>query len=583
MEERLFGTVFGPYLGECENFGDLLTGVVEEMTVRHTDYYLHMVLSLPHFVPAERLFAAERALEMCLHLHTVVIMPRYPADALDAATIPSVVQYLKRYDLAVNGTFDDATYDLTDGVLTVRLAHGGKNILETTRADKTLRDLIERQFNVSLQVNICGEATLCEDEHLRQMRERGEQEAAALERERLAAAREAAQKAAERAKKKPAKQVSAREKLLQAAEAKLKEQEKEDKQLSVNADESMQGQLLGRKNQRKMHREALKAISKPSGWGPLTAVLNSQSQGTHDDRHGVYYEGEPPVKRQKEFEEVSGTRPEATEVRTEQGMLRGATYTPEGYENNQPQKVVLFFSGSGGPSEEQSANAIQTHLENGAKVVCLNYRGYGKSETLDANGKKKGTSLSEKSLYDDGMAMYEYVTKPKEEGGLGYAPEDVVLHGYSMGGAVASRVAAEVSQMNIARAIAKNEPLEQSNKLGGLIMQSPMPSMRQAATLQAGSFAGLVASSSGGYNSIENTKLARQYDPDLPIHVIGGARENHVILNEKENTPTVLEGDWLNPKISGYMDGIKGLKNVTYAEGKGDHFGKNVANESAAR
>ena len=107
-------------------------------------------------------------------------------------------------------------------------------------------------------------------------------------------------------------------------------------------------------------------------------------------------------------------------------------------------------------------------------------------------------------------------------------------------------------------------------------MQSPMPSMRQAATLQSGSFAGLVASSSGGYNSIENTNLARQYDPDLPIHVIGGARENHVILNEKENTPTVLEGDWLNPKISGYWDGLKDKKGVTYAEGKGDHFGKNV-------
>ena len=61
----------------------------------------------------------------------------------------------------------------------------------------------------------------------------------------------AAQKAAERAKKKLAKQVSAREKLLKEAEAKLKEQEKEDKLLSANPDESLQRQLLGRKNQRK--------------------------------------------------------------------------------------------------------------------------------------------------------------------------------------------------------------------------------------------------------------------------------------------------------------------------------------------
>lgn len=406
------------------------------------------------------------------------------------------------------------------------------------------------------------------------------EKAKAAEKEKAA---KAAQRAAERAKKKPAKQVSAREKLLEAAEAKMKEEEKIDKRLSADKNNSMQGQLMGRAEQRKLRREALSKLSKPSGWLPHIAYLNSRSQGTHDDRHGVYYVGDPPVKKQKEFGTVSGTRPEATQVRTEQGMLRGATYTPAGYENKQPQKVVLFFSGSGGPSEEQSANAIESHLENGAKVVCLNYRGYGKSETLDANGNKKGTFLSEHSLYNDGMAMYDYVTKPVEEGGLGYAPENVVLHGYSMGGAVASRVAAEVGQMNIARAIAEDRPLTESEKLGGLIMHSPMPSMKQAATLESGSFAGAIASTSGGYNSIEHTNLARQCDPNLPIHVIGGARENHVILNEKENTPIVLEGDWLNPKISGYWDGLKDKKGVTYAEGKGDHFGKNVENHEKLR
>lgn len=391
-------------------------------------------------------------------------------------------------------------------------------------------------------------------------------------------AAKAAQRAAERAKKKPAKQVSAREKLLEAAEAKLNAEEKEDKMLSADKGESMQGQLAGRKELRKRQREALSKISSPSGWWPHTAFFNSRSQGTHDDRHGITYVGNPPKKKQKEFAEVSGTRPEATEVRTQQGMLRGATYTPPGYENKQPQKVVLFFSGSGGPSEEQSANAIGTHLQNGAKVVCLNYRGYGKSETLDAKGKKKGTSLSEESLYDDGMAMYEYATKPKKDGGLGYAPEDVVLHGYSMGGAVASRVAAEVGQMNMARAIAKGEPVEESEKLGGLIMQSPMPSMKQAATLESGSFAGVMASSSGGYNSIENTNLARQYDPDLPIHVIGGAKEDRYEVNEEGEAVKAAEADWLNPKVSGYMDGLKDKKGVTYAEGNGDHFGKNVEN-----
>ena len=141
-------------------------------------------------------------------------------------------------------------------------------------------------------------------------------------------AAKAAQKAAERAKKKPAKQVSAREKLLEAAEAKMKAEEIEDKKLSNNKDMSMQGQLAGRKELRKRQREALSKISSPTGWLPHIAYLNSESQRTHDDRHGVYYVGKPPVKMHREFKTVSGTKPEKTEVRTEQGMLRGATYTP---------------------------------------------------------------------------------------------------------------------------------------------------------------------------------------------------------------------------------------------------------------
>ena len=87
---------------------------------------------------------------------------------------------------------------------------------------------------------------------------------------------------------------------------------------------------------------------------------------------------------------------------------------------------MLFFSGSHGPAGQYLPNVLDPYLQMGAKVVTMDYRGFGESETLTSNGKKTGTPLSEQSIYKDGKAMLEYVVKT-----MGVKPEDVILHGYS--------------------------------------------------------------------------------------------------------------------------------------------------------
>jgi fermentation-respiration switch protein FrsA (DUF1100 family) len=87
--------------------------------------------------------------------------------------------------------------------------------------------------------------------------------------------------------------------------------------------------------------------------------------------------------------------------------------------------VTLHLHGNGGNITYRVLSARHI-LEAGSSVLLLDYRGYGRS-----SGKP-----TEEGLYDDAVAAYTWLTRQ------GYRPEEVVLHGESLGTAVATHVAA---------------------------------------------------------------------------------------------------------------------------------------------
>ena len=105
-------------------------------------------------------------------------------------------------------------------------------------------------------------------------------------------------------------------------------------------------------------------------------------------------------------------------------------------------------------------------------MVVFNYRGFGKSKTLDSSGKQIGTPLSEQSLYEDGMEMYKYVRDV-----MGVAPANIT------------------TMYNAAK--------EHTNS----------------------SFMAYFGSrGSGDYNTRENMQRLHQNDPDIPVAYISGTR-----------------------------------------------------------
>jgi uncharacterized protein len=95
------------------------------------------------------------------------------------------------------------------------------------------------------------------------------------------------------------------------------------------------------------------------------------------------------------------------------------------------QLVDLFLGGSAGNRSNRAA-AFRRLTSLGAHVVCFDYRGYGDN----------GGSPDEEGLAKDARAGWDYLRQQ------GVAPENIVIHGESLGGAVATRLAAELCAEN---------------------------------------------------------------------------------------------------------------------------------------
>jgi uncharacterized protein len=90
------------------------------------------------------------------------------------------------------------------------------------------------------------------------------------------------------------------------------------------------------------------------------------------------------------------------------------------------QLVTLFFHGNAGNITDRASHILEISKA-GSSILMLDYRGYGKS----------GGRPTEKGLYSDARAAYEFVLK------AGYRPEQVVIQGESLGTAVAVDLASQ--------------------------------------------------------------------------------------------------------------------------------------------
>lgn len=201
--------------------------------------------------------------------------------------------------------------------------------------------------------------------------------------------------------------------------------------------------------------------------------------------------------------------------------LHGYKFSPQGVEWNG--KVMVLYGGSGDPGcrEPGMGDTITAYLNKGFKVYHVDYRGYGKSGVIGSNGKLEEHGFTEKRFYEDGDAILDGVLKDAN-----VPMNKIILHGYSLGGVVASHVAAKCEE-NLAKRKAEGGNINPEEHLGGVVMDSPMGSMQQTAE----GVSGWIATKFGGkYSTYDNLGILYQHAPDIPILFVSGSKKDYLTL-----------------------------------------------------
>jgi RTX toxin RtxA len=153
-------------------------------------------------------------------------------------------------------------------------------------------------------------------------------------------------------------------------------------------------------------------------------------------------------------------------------VMKGHFFSPaDSLEPGKPdisKPVVLLLTGTAGCAEVQGRELAEmySHGAPQANVLSVNYRGFGESD---------GGLPSRQSVYEDGHAMFNELLN------MGFKPEQIVVHGYSMGATVAAKI--------------QESAQRQGMRLKAVVLDRPMTSVFEAAKAHTGG--GFVGSAAG--------------------------------------------------------------------------------------
>ena len=124
--------------------------------LKHISFYVHY----EDILPAEDIFAFEKAMETALQVERIRLNCRYPEGKFSLSALGELFPLLKRDIAVMNGFLDNAECRKTEDKLFIKIKYGGLEILEKSGFPRKLSAMIYNQFGVKLGVELEGEVSV---------------------------------------------------------------------------------------------------------------------------------------------------------------------------------------------------------------------------------------------------------------------------------------------------------------------------------------------------------------------------------------------------------------------------------------
>ncbi len=175
MKQTEVNQVFSAYITDPllqEVFAD---ATVESLEVNRQALSLRAHVRMARFCVFEKIEELETALQKGLCLNSVEVQPLYPAECLSVDCFSTVICFLRRRCVSLNGTFHGATCTATQDGWRISLNSARLEVVRSTHTDRLLCELIAELFGVRIAVEFEGIDGV--DEQYEQLLRQAEQDA----------------------------------------------------------------------------------------------------------------------------------------------------------------------------------------------------------------------------------------------------------------------------------------------------------------------------------------------------------------------------------------------------------------------
>lgn len=122
-----------------------------------------MILTVRFYSPitAEELSDLEKEIKgSSLKLGRVEILPKFSKDCFSPECLSLLVHILKKSEASLNGIFNKASAEIDDNRFIITLDHGGHDILVSRRTAHKLQNVINKLYDVSVEVEFTGKLVI---------------------------------------------------------------------------------------------------------------------------------------------------------------------------------------------------------------------------------------------------------------------------------------------------------------------------------------------------------------------------------------------------------------------------------------
>ncbi len=146
-------------------------GVVLSVVRREKDDSLLLQTEFEERVPFSLLFGAADSIRNTLECKSVSIYPKYRPELFDSDALLDVANFLRREGYPVNGYFEGATAEISDGSAKIEIKQNGASLMLKDGIDKQIKKFVKGFYGLDINVEFTGHTEFNTEEYSRKVEE----------------------------------------------------------------------------------------------------------------------------------------------------------------------------------------------------------------------------------------------------------------------------------------------------------------------------------------------------------------------------------------------------------------------------